>query len=424
MLARMSFDDGLGDEPPPFRAPPPVDDRLWRHPSEIGDAPTPEPGWGWDAFAGSVSRSRAGRSPWAVSLLSGVVGALLATGLVTVANRHGGPDRQPVYENVLTSVPGARAGPGSAASLPGLSVVEIADLVRPSITEVKVSGTQGEGSGSGVIFGRDGHVLTNSHVVSGADSVTVVLASGKELQATIVGADQESDVAVLKIAGGPYPIATLGTTANLRLGQTAIAIGYPLGLVGGPSVTTGVISALHREVAGQESSTTDALYDMIQTDAPISPGSSGGALLDTTGAVIGLTTAIAVSTVGAERLGFATPVDEARSIAEQLITTGKAVHVWLGIEGGDIDKNTAAQLSLEGGALVAQVIRDGPANRSGLRARDIVVGIDGRLVTTMGELVVALRSHRPGDQVTLDVVRGRTHQSMRVTLSERPANVG
>src|SRR5205085_6266330 len=147
-----------------------------------------------------------------------------------------------------------------------------------------------------------------------------------ELTAKVVGSDPENDVAVLKVDGGPFPVATVGTAADLHVGQPAIAIGSPLGLAGGPSVTVGVVSALHRRI---EARSGPPLLDMIQTDAPISPGSSGGALLDADGAVIGITTAVAVSEVGAEGLGFATPIDLARSAAEQLIATGKVVHVWL-----------------------------------------------------------------------------------------------
>jgi S1-C subfamily serine protease len=225
-------------------------------------------------------------------------------------------------------------------------------------------------------------------------------------------------VAVLKIGGGPYPVAALGTAADLRVGQSAIAIGSPLGLAGGPSVTVGVVSALHRRL---DTRSGTPMLDMIQTDAPISPGSSGGALLDANGAVIGLTTAVA-TTDGAQGLGFATPIDVARSSAEQLINTGKVVHVWLGIEGTDVDPTTAQNMSLDGGALVGNVVKGSPADKAGIQVRDVIVAVDNQSVKSMGALVVALRARNPGNTVTLDVWRGNDLKHMTVTLIERPAN--
>ncbi|MHB8669336.1 MAG: S1C family serine protease [Acidimicrobiales bacterium] len=401
----MSFEEGMEDEPEVFRAPPPVDDRLWRHPSEVGPA-----------LARLRNARRHERPVWAVSLLSGMVGALLAAGLVTVADdgqRHGG---QPVIERVQVSAPVSNVA--GVATPNTLNVVDIADRVRPAITQVKVSGPKGQGSGSGVIFATDGHVLTNAHVVSGADSITVVLPGGAELAASVVGSDPESDIAVLKIPGGPYPTATFGTAADLRVGQPAVAIGDPLGLVGGPSVTVGVVSALHRQV--EPSGDNTPLFDMIQTDAPISPGSSGGALLDGHGSVIGVTTAVAVSDAGGERVGFATPVDAARSVAEQLIATGRVVHVWLGIQGADVDRATASDLKIDGGALIATVVKGGPADRAGLEARDVIVGVGDRPTTSMGALVVQLRRWRPGETVTLDLIRNHRRSKVKVLLAERP----
>jgi serine protease Do len=302
----------------------------------------------------------------------------------------------------------------------GNAVVDIAQRVRPAITQVRVGGKEGEGSGSGVLFRSDGHLLTNFHVIDGADSVKVVVDTGRELSADVIGSDPETDVAVLKIDGGPFPVASLGTAADLRVGQPAIAIGSPLGLVGGPSVTVGVVSALHRRLDARSG---PPLLDMIQTDAPISPGSSGGALLDGSGSVIGLTTAVA-TTDGAQGLGFATPIDVARSTADQLINTGKVVHVWMGIQGTDIDPTTASELGIDGGALVRGVVKGSPAEQAGVgvAARDVIVGVDGRPVATMGALVVALRARQPGDTVGLDVRRGAEKRRISVRLADRPAN--
>jgi S1-C subfamily serine protease len=393
MLALMEFDDGLDDDPSSFRTPPPPDDRLWRHPSEM------------------LPKRIPGDRTWLVASISGLVGALLASGIVIAAGGLNNRGTERVVER--------QEVPIRTVSTPATeSVVDIAQRVRPAITQIRVEGKEGDSSGSGVLFRSDGHLLTNFHVIDGADAVKVVIDNGRELTAKVVGSDPENDVAVLKIDGGPFPVAALGTAADLRVGQGAIAIGSPLGLAGGPSVTAGVVSALHRRL---DTRTGPPLLDMIQTDAPISPGSSGGALLDANGAVIGLTTAVA-ATEGAQGLGFATPIDIARSSAEQLIAGGKVVHVWLGIEGTDVDPTTAKDMAIEGGALVGRVVKGSPADKGGLQVRDVIVGVDNQPVKTMGALVVALRGRAPGNTVALDVRRGKEQRRMTVSLIERPAN--
>src|SRR3954453_5718233 len=211
----MEFDDGLDDDPSSYRTPPPPDDRLWRNPSEMRP------------------KRSAGERTWLVASISGLVGALLASAVVVAAGGLNERGTERVVERQEVPVQ-----PGSnAAGSSGPSVVEIAQQVRPAITQIRVEGKQGDASGSGVLFRSDGHVLTNFHVIDGADAVKVVIDSGRELTAKVVGSDPENDVAVLKVDGGPFPVATLGNAADLRVGQPAIAIGSPLGLAGGPSVT-------------------------------------------------------------------------------------------------------------------------------------------------------------------------------------------
>jgi serine protease Do len=373
------------DEPQQFRRPPPPDDRVWRHPSEMGPVrPAPR------------------RQRWMVGLTAAVAASLISTGLAVIAGslldggRGGaaGVDRSGVLSLGL-------AGSGSAPD-----VAQIAERVRPAITQLKVEAGRST-SGSGVIFGSDGQVLTNAHVVEGATVITVVLATGREVPGKVVGSDADTDIAVVKIDGGPYPVAELGTASDLKVGQQAVA-------VGSPSVTVGAITALHRSVRSGTGSTV--LMDMVQTDAPIAPGSSGGALVDGAGRVVGISTVLA----GADGFGFATPIDVARAAAEQLMATGKVTPVWLGVEGSDLDGATASNLQLEGGALVDTVRTDSPAERAGLAAKDVIVGVDGRPVMSLGMLAVAVRAHRPGDVVTLDVVRDRQHHGMKVTVAERP----
>lgn len=390
------------DEPSSFREPPLPDDRLWRHPSEVGDAPP------------SARRTppRRERSVWMVAGVSALAASLLSTGLILAVTRS---ERSPSSSAIERQMVRPRS---AAASSAGSPVVEIAERVRPSIAQLKTESGDRPGTGSGVIFRSDGHVLTNAHVVEGSSSITLVLANGHELAAELVGSDPETDIAVVKVGGGPYQVATLGSALDLRVGQTAIAIGSPLGLSGGPSVTVGVVSALHREVHRRGSARS--LVDMVQTDAPISPGSSGGALLDANGAVVGITTAVASTDAGGEALGFATPIEVARWVADELIRTGKVVHVWLGVDGTDLDGATAAKLDVEGGAMVGKVKVGSPAERGGLAGRDVVVGVDGRPVRSMAELVVALRGHRPGQTVALAVVRDDRRMTLNVVLGERP----
>lgn len=383
------------DEPQRYREPPSPDDRLWRHPSEI-----------------AVPRPPARRQLWVVGLASALAASLLSTGLAVVAGNlldAGGTSRGVDTAGLFTqpTLVGARA-----------DVVTVAERIRPAIVQLKVERGR-TGSGSGVLFRSDGHLLTNAHVVDGATSVMVILSSGRELPARVIGSDAESDTAVVKIDGGPFPVAELGSTTDLKVGQEAIAVGSPLGLTGGPSVTVGVVSALHRSVRTR---TGQSLMDMVQTDAPIAPGSSGGALLDAHGKVIGITTALAMTDTGAEGFGFAIPIDAARNVADQIITTGKVVTVWLGVAGSDLDGATALDLNLDGGAMVEEVKADSPAARAGLAPRDVIVRVDNKPVTSMTMLVVAVRSHRPGDVFTVEIVRDKQRHGMTVTVAERPAN--
>jgi len=382
------------DEPQAYREPPPADDRLWRHPSEI-----------------TVKRPSARRQLWVVGVASALAASLLSTGLAVVAGSlldSGGSGQRVVDTSGIVPQPtlvGTRA-----------AVVTVADRVRPAIAQLKVERGR-SGSGSAVFFRSDGHLLTNAHVVDGATSVIVVLSSGRELPARVVGSDPDTDTAVVKVDGGPFPVAEMGSTTDLKVGQEAIAIGSPLGLTGGPSVTVGVVSAMHRSVRTR---TGQTLMDMVQTDAPLAPGSSGGVLLDARGRVIGITTAVAMTDTGTEGFGFATPIDAVRSAAEQLVTTGRVVSVWLGVEGNDLDGATAQALDVDGGAIVERVKAGSPAERAGLAARDVIVGVNGKPVTSMGMLVVSVRSHRPGEVCTLDVVRDNQHHAMLVTVAERP----
>ena len=393
--------DDHADEPG-FSVPPPLDDRLWRHPSELR------------VLGLGVPDRR--RFPFWRAVVAGVVGALVTLAVLALLGRlDGGDDRADpaVIRQAVTPVAAPVGGSGS--------VVRIAEEVRPAIAEVRVEGDGAASSGSAVLYRDDGHLLTNAHVVADARSIDVSLADGSTHRARLVGSDEHTDIAVLRIPATPdgeaYPTAVLGTAADLAVGQPVVAIGSPLGLAGGSSVTTGVVSALGREVEAEGSS----LLDMVQTDAAISPGSSGGALLDGTGAVIGITTAVAVSEVGAEGLGFATPVDVARSVAEDIITSGHAVHVWLGVQGSDLDRRSAEDLGVDGGARVEEVVEGSPAAEAGVTPSDVIVQVEDEAVASMSALVIALRQRDPGDAVALEVVRDGDRRQVVVDRVERPA---
>jgi S1-C subfamily serine protease len=399
-------EDGLED--PVFSTPLPLEDRIWRHPSELD-----RPGGGHRP-AGR-HRPRIG-TRWFTPLASGLVGSALTVGAIVMTGVMAEePEvRETVVRETVAPMPALAAGVGRTGT--GGAVVRIAAEASPAIVRIEVRGDV-DGSGSGVVFRDDGHVLTNAHVVDEAERIMAVLADGTALEAELVGADATTDVAVVKVARAePLPTALLGSAADLAVGQPTVAIGSPLGLLGGSSVTTGVVSALGREVASQDG---PPLLDMIQTDAAIAPGSSGGALLDMRGTVIGITTAIAVSQVGSEGLGFAVPIDLAVRVATQLIDGGRAVHVWLGIEGHDLDAADAVDAGLRGGAEVTDVVPGGPAEAGGLRAGDIIAAVGEVAVPSMSGLVVALRERAPGEVVTLRVLRDGEEREHLVTLEER-----
>jgi S1-C subfamily serine protease len=289
-----------------------------------------------------------------------------------------------------------------------------------------------EGTGSGFIIDQEGHIVTNNHVVEGADEVYVTLADGARVPAEIVGTDPYNDLAVIKIDVPPdklYPVE-LGSSVDLRVGQRAIAIGNPFGL--DRTLTTGVISSLGRPL---EVESGQVIYNVIQTDAAINPGNSGGPLLDSRGLVIGVNTAIQT---GAENIGFAVPVDTVKRVVPELIKTGRYRHPWLGDLSYSIDSELAQRLGLpvDKGILIAQIYRDSPAAEAGLRGGnrqvivgnrriiaggDIIVAIDGRPVKSNEDLTVYMETEtQVGQVVELTILRGDQEMTIEVKLGEMP----
>ncbi|HEX3539081.1 MAG TPA: trypsin-like peptidase domain-containing protein [Acidimicrobiales bacterium] len=418
----MEPDEGMDEDEPTFPWLPP-DDRLWRHPSEVavrpstweaGGRPTGT-GAGTGIGTGTMLRE-ADRRLWTVALLAGVLGAVLASGAGVVVGQyhHSTTVVRPIEQIISPSSPVLTV----AASSPKDAVVDIAERLRPTIVQLLVNGNGSNGSGSGVIFRSDGYILTNSHVVDGAQSVTAVLSDGHKVDCRLVGSDRATDIAVVKMKDNRSDqVATLGSSTQLRVGQLAIAIGDPLGLAGGPSVTSGIVSATDRQVSSGSSA---PLLDMIQTDAAIEPGSSGGALVDANGMVIGITTAIALGDQSAQTVGFATPIELARDVANQILTNGKVTHTWLGLEGADVDDSTARQLHISGGAVVSNVDSDSPALRAGVAPTDVVTAVDMQTVSTMNALEMNIRLRRPGDHVSLTFIHDGVVHITDVQLLERP----
>ncbi len=402
----MEPDDPLGDDAPHSRLLPP-DDRLWRHPSEVSAHGMTAAGGGHSGMPPKV---------WMVAALAGVCGALFAVGLIGVTGNLRRVQRVPVIERVTQR--SDRLTPTMEKASP--EVLAISRRVQPAVVgiEVGIDGIDRRIRGAGVMFRSDGHLLTNHHVVEGATRIVVVMSDGHRAEGSLVGADIWSDIAVVRVNNaGTVPVATMGSAAGLTVGQKVMAMGGPSGKEE-PALEVGVVDGLGREV---ERPTGPALLDMIQTSAPVAVGSSGGALVDGSGAVVGIITAVGGDGGRGASVGMATPIDWARAVAEQLLSTGKVVRAWMGVEGSDLSDEAARLLGVAGGALVADTSDGSPAGAAGLVADDVITSVDSSPLGSMGALRVLLRAHRPGDVVTLTVVRGAETKTMRVRLRERPA---
>jgi serine protease Do len=291
------------------------------------------------------------------------------------------------------------------------TVVRVARQATASVVSVSRQG----GSGSGVFIRRDGVLLTNAHVVGNASRVTVRLADGRRLTGTVAGRDPTMDIAVVRVPLADAPIAPLGDSDRLQVGQMAIAIGNPYGLE--RTVTTGVVSALNRSPRGLD------LGGLIQTDAAINQGNSGGPLFDSRGNVIGITTVIISSTGGNVGLGFAIPINLASNIAQQALASGgRIVRPYLGVGLSDIIPEAAERLGLPSeGVAIVTIDPQSPAARAGLQEEDIITRIDDAPIPTAGELRRVLRDRKPGDTVRITVFRGRASRTLTVRLGQ--ANV-
>lgn len=354
----------------------------------------------------------------ATALLVGAAGGVGAAAVYSATN-----DSSTSAPSVTAPLNGSQAAPVSA---PDGSVQNAASKVLPSVVKIGVATSQGAATGSGIVISKDGLIVTNNHVVAGAGNggkIQVMLNDGRTLDATIVGTDPLTDLAVIRANAKDLTPAVLGKSGTLGVGQGVVAIGSPFGLEA--TVTSGIVSALNRPVtSGDEQQDSTTVFPAIQTDAAINPGNSGGALIDLAGQVVGINSAIKTaggsgqSEGGNIGLGFAIPIDQAKPIIDELVAKGKATHARLGVGVGDAQSSAAFQQ----GATIGEVTSGGAADKAGLKTGDVVTAIDGKVIASGDALVAAVRSHRPGDEVTITLTRGGKSQQVKATLGSDNGN--
>ena len=359
----------------------------------------------------------------AMGFVGGFVGA-------RVGNTGGKVVIQQVAPSSTSSSDSGSASAVNTAS--GMTTAQVSEMVSPSvvvITTEQVVYSQWSwygqsqvesGAGSGVIISSDGYILTCAHVVSGASNITVSIGD-KDYPATLVGEDTTSDIAVVKVDATGLTPATVGNSDNLKVGESVMAVGNPLGELGG-TVTSGIVSALNRSVSIQGSSSVNTM-SLIQMDASVSPGNSGGGLFNMNGELVGIVNAKS-SDSDAEGLGFAIPVNDAVKVAQELLENGYVTgRPYLGISYFAVtDAQTAAQLGVNAyGVYIVEVVKGGPADKAGLQAGDRIVSVDGSEVATQSDLGTLMQNHKAGDTIEITVARGGQMQTVNVTLGEKGA---
>src|SRR6266540_6829629 len=387
------------------------------HPREQGRPGTPG--------AGTGRREAGMRTPFTGRWrrLSGApvaasVAVALAIGFVGCTDDRPGP--------IGVAPPPQTAGAPAPASESGATqargafdrIPDIVRRVQPSVVTI----ITGQGLGSGVVWSREGIIVTDQHVIEGSSRVQVAFADGRRVAGTVKAADQVTDLAIVQAQRSGLPPATFQPKLP-QVGELAIAIGSPLGFEN--TVTAGIISGLHREIPGSGQQ-TQSLVDLIQTDAPISPGNSGGAVVNAAGQVIGISEAFIPPSQGAVSIGFAIPADTAVSVVGQLLQSGRARHAFLGVQPGDLTPETAQQLgvSASSGVVVLDVVGGGPAAKAGLEPGDVITAINGKQVSSVEDFLAALRPLSPGDTVTVSYLRGQAEQEAKVVLANRPTANG
>jgi S1-C subfamily serine protease len=381
--------------------------------------------------AASTTAPTATTAPSSATTVSATTTSAKTTSVTPIANAN--PTASPTAATTLISAPVTAAGQP-------LSVAEINKRTRAAVVQItnnqKVQGRFGQSSGAavpagvgtGFIFDKRGYILTNNHVVEGANSLTVATTDNKTYQAKLVGTYPDGDLAVVQINGnGDLPTVQLGDSSKLEVGDPVVAIGNALALQGGPTVTAGVVSALGRVEQEPNNGTQPGafLVDLIQTDAAINPGNSGGPLLNAQGQVVGINTLGAGEAepgVQAQGIGFAISINSAKPVADALINGQPVPRPYVGITSGSLNPQQDAQLGLpaDTGIGVASVVSGSPADKAGLKANDIIVKFDGQTVHGEEGFVGLLLPHKPGDTVTFTINRGGQQQDLKVTLGQAP----
>ncbi|MDQ4149583.1 MAG: trypsin-like peptidase domain-containing protein [Actinomycetota bacterium] len=348
-------------------------------------------------------------------LTAAVTAALVGAGLAQCApgQREGGRAQE-----LPTASPGREV-----PVVPG-SIPSIVEAIAPSVVAIFTQGlardfffqaVPTQGAGTGVIATADGNILTNAHVIANSQRIEVLLSDGRRLPAEVVGADAETDLAVIRVRADDLKAAPFGDSNRLRVGQMVVAVGHALGLRGGPTVTEGIVSALDRSIREPSGA---VLENLVQTDAAINPGNSGGPLVDASGNVIGINTAIAGE---AQNIGFAIAITPARRVVNQLMASGRVVRPFLGIQMVALSPAISSQLGIgvTEGVLITGVVEGSPAARAGIQPNDVIVEVEGSEVSDTEGVSSVIDSKRPGDPLRLVVVRGEERITLTPTLATR-----
>ena len=357
------------------------------------------------------------RSPFlmlAVLLVGLLAGGLLTQCTLESGGGGSGTEVLPRAEDNNAPAPAAEEG----------SIPSVVEKVSPSVVAIFTQGLSRDfffetvptrGAGTGIVASEEGHILTNAHVVEDAQEIRVVFTDGEERTAELIGADTDTDLAVIKVDADNLTVASFGDSDDLVVGQAVVAVGQALGLQGGPTVTSGIVSALDRSIRTQGA----VLDSLIQTDAAINPGNSGGALTDMAGNVVGVNTAIAGN---AQNIGFAIAITPARDIVEQLIATGRVIHPFLGVQMIGLSPAIASQrnIEMEEGVLLVEVVPGSPADAAGLEENDVITEIEGEEAERATDVSRVINSKKPGDRVEITINRGGESRTVTATLIERP----
>jgi putative serine protease PepD len=395
-------DDAFGFQPPL-----PPDDRLWRHPSELG------PG-GTGQSVTIVNRPKVAAPAWVIGTAAALLGSAATLGILLGVGAFD-DDRTPAPTEVV---------PIRVPTETGADELAWAEPVLPAVVRVDAQTASGIRSGTGVVYRSDGHLLTTADAVEGASVITVTFADGQTDTVDAQWTDSANDIAVLHVPRVDMPTATIGTATSLELGERSIVISSVANRPSAPTVGVGLISGLSQRVGGGG----EVLHDMVQTNVRLAQDATGSPLVDSSGTVVGIMTQRGTETDGEKtpnegsgaelEVRYATTIDWAKRVADDLVETGHVRQGWLGVRGANLTEDEVSDLG-RGGAKLVSVAEGSPAASAGLQEGDIVLAIDARFVTSSSDLVVALRTHEPGDAIAISYRRGGEQGSTLAMLAEK-----